>query len=609
MSNEDEFKRASLRGRGWKILRGTDRPTNEFTDEDEFPISSEEADDLLASGPPPLGMMYSPEAELSHIEEYEPDLLSIEQDVLELSEQFETKEWDAIPPVDLESDETELPVPTGFDESAELPPDIEAMLDDEVSVSIPADELTMEAPPAFDNNSFAGVLDEIDEWSEQPVEADVHVSPPSDFDENGFDLPLLDETIDTMEKTDDIEPPLIADVGEAVPAPEAAAGDVTIVSLEGHARAPRQAIEVLIPNTPERPSPITLSQPLRATAHRPGSEGVGPATRTTRTEAIPLVEDIDHPRTVNLSGSTRSSADVLIPTAPETPMDDTGSDMVGGSGGIYAEEEKQRPSDDYIVGPRAVKRVSSGELFDSPSTADPELLTRFVSDDRLNELWALIEQLQNEIVEQASGDRQRTDIYQQELLLASELLLESRENYDDARAVVYRVRADIKRDQRVSADIALYRPRLLYYILGWSVALIVLVFLSGAVDEAAADAPFLRAAYLPTIFGAAGGLFLAYSTLNKHTSVLRDFDALHVPWYLFCPLIGGVMGFLSFMLWVVGVSTTVTQDLTDPEAMDSWPVAVWLLAFYAGIQQNWVLARLRALRNNLGGGEQSSRQT
>jgi hypothetical protein len=106
--------------------------------------------------------------------------------------------------------------------------------------------------------------------------------------------------------------------------------------------------------------------------------------------------------------------------------------------------------------------------------------------------------------------------------------------------------------------------------------------------------PFVGAAYLPSIFGAAGGLFFAYTTLNKHTSIQRDFDPIHVPWYMLAPLVGMLMGFMAFLIWAASVATTFDTDLTDPSPL------VWLLAFAAGINQNWVINRLRTLRGSIG---------
>jgi hypothetical protein len=338
------------------------------------------------------------------------------------------------------------------------------------------------------------------------------------------------------------------------------------------------------------------------------SEGVGPSGSSRTREGMPLVEDLDKPRAVRLEGATRRPSVIhdLTPLEPEvrsksrtrTQMEDKGS------GGIYVDEksggmELESPFGDQKVRPRAT------DLFTPTRPADGSMLDQFVDETRLRELWDLIEALQDDVVEQITGDRERTDVYQQELLVASGLLLESRENYDDARAIAYRIRADLNRDRKVAEDTRRYRPLVLNYVVGWGIALVLLALMNGLVKNVADNiqAPFFAASYLPSVFGGAGGLFLAYSTLHKHTAVRRDFDSIHIPWYLFSPLVGGLMGFLVFLISVAVVTTTVTQDITDPATLGSSPVVIWALAFIGGMQQNWVISWLQSLRGRISGND------
>ncbi len=599
MSHDDDFKRASLRGRGWRILRGQDQPDEQSPISDDLQLTSDEVDDFLSAGPPPIGMMM-------------PLSSPIEKDL-----DMPLPESTLTPPAPPPAEDYASPVAT-------LPsqPEMAAPETLESGYRLPVESTTGKTD--LESSEWAGLLTEQDEaeWftsaasaSDDPSliqHADDVLLTSADSDQDAYVTQPLDQEVPEISATD-----------EALPLVETGDTATNVVQLEGQSRQTREGVQALIPDAPERPAQLSEmpESPMAASADQPfRSEGVGPVGQ--RNEGIPLIEDIDHPRMVDLDGALHSVKGVasLIPTAPETPADDLGPDLVvvadeghiKGSGGIYGLGMRTMPQAELLESPfgRPVPRQRSEELFGPTGSADPVILDQLVDDAQIQQAWQAIKDLQEAIADQPPLDRTRTDTYQQELLRASELLLQSRENYDDSRAILYRVRTDFRRDQQIEADVIRFRPLLLKYLLGWSIALVVLAFFKGFINDVAdsIEAPFLAAAYLPALFGAAGGLFLAYSTLNKHTTVRRDFDSIHVPWYLFTPLIGILMGFLTFLLAVVGVATTVTQDLTDPDTLEQWPVAIWLLAFAAGMQQNWVIQRLRVLRGESNNGPASDRQ-
>lgn len=553
MSHEDENrKRVSLRGRGWQILRGQD----ESAETSGASLTPDESADLLSASPPPLGML--------------PQSPAIGQPTVELSqEELETAFFQ-------EADQEEGPglEAQAFDEMlstshfTETPPIPTTSLEAAI-----IDELDMDDGVSIGDPAFAELLSTTD------------FAAPPPLPENALESAFLQEA-----NIDD-------NASEAIPSLEVV--EALAVDLSGPIIRQRPDVQSIVPTKPEtaptQPSQPTLAQvDVTATTVPYGGQ-----------EGIPLIEDFDHPNAVDLHGAPFAKNDKLagiIPQSPEKAMPNEPYDR----GGIFAPEfdaTMEGDADDSILlAPfTTAARVSSKELFPTTQMADPNILERFVDEGRLADLWFTIERLQEDMVDNPALDRDRADIYQQELLQASEMLLQSRDNYDDARAITYRVRTDVSRDLRTTEAIRKYSPQLLGYLLIWGIALICLGLLKGFVGNVAedADARFFGAAYLPTIFGAAGGLFLAYSTLIKHTTTRRDFDPIHIPWYLLCPVIGGLMGFLTFLLLLATLSTAVTQDLTDPSTLESWPVLVWLLAFYAGIQQNWVIKWLRALRGRV----------
>lgn len=247
-----------------------------------------------------------------------------------------------------------------------------------------------------------------------------------------------------------------------------------------------------------------------------------------------------------------------------------------------------------------IRRQGSRALFGTTREPDPALLNTLVDDERLKELWKQIDALHEDLISNVQGDRGSTDVYQQELLQASSLLLASRANYDDARAVVYRIRADLNRQRRVEKDVVRYRPLLLNYYLGWVIALGVLIMLKG-MFTGVADAvgvTLLSAVYYPMLAGVIGSLISGYLTLERHTTKLRDFDPNHTSWYLFNPLLGGAMGLLMFFLTAIA-----NEDLLKETATPLENAIVWLLCVLGGMNQNAVLRQLNDLWKRVGKGK------
>ena len=274
----------------------------------------------------------------------------------------------------------------------------------------------------------------------------------------------------------------------------------------------------------------------------------------------------------------------------------------GGQGEI--EEVSESSAASVISDPfeSALQRTPADQLFRETPTPDEVLLTRLVNDERMDRLWAQIEALHEELVQEVEGDRQRTDAHQQELLQASALLLQSRANYDDARAIVYRIRADLNRQRKVSADVVRYRPLLLNYYLGWGIAVVVLFLLRelfAGVTEAVGVEVFAEL-YYPFLLGVVGALISGFITLERHTTRLRDFDPVHISWYLFNPLLGAVMGLLMFLL-----ASIANEDLLEGSASRAEISITYLLCVVAGMNQNHVLRQLNDLLKQFGRGGKS----
>ncbi len=247
-------------------------------------------------------------------------------------------------------------------------------------------------------------------------------------------------------------------------------------------------------------------------------------------------------------------------------------------------------------------RQASEQLFEPTAEPDQSLLALLVDDDHIRKLSQQIEALQEELVQRVQSDRTSSDLYMDELLHASSLLMASRENYDDARAIVYRIRADMNRQRKVNADISRYRPLLLNYLVGWGIALIVLFLLKGLFTGVtdAVGVGIVSALYYPMLLGVSGALISGYLTLERHTTRLRDFDPIHISWYLFNPLLGGVMGLLMFL-----IASIANEDLLRESATDAEYAITYLLCVVAGMNQNNVLRQLNDLLKRFGRSSQN----
>lgn len=319
----------------------------------------------------------------------------------------------------------------------------------------------------------------------------------------------------------------------------------------------------------------------------PAVERLNPAQPELWTDAIP-------PESV-------LPADAPLPPATSRLYPFPTDDLSGGGAGATETGVLRGFGDPFV--PAEFQRPSARDVF-SPvvsDAADPELLARFVTNTRLTDLWTQLDQLQEEVIRNVRAERQPTDAYQQDLLYASTLLLQNPANYDDARQIILRVRADLMREQRVAEDTRKHVPRLLAYYAVWFIATLIALDFDAQFRQTMPDGlPILKLSYPAIIFGIFGALFNGVLGLLQHANVKRDFDPTHTSWYLINPLIGGFLGIIVFIFFVV-TGSSFTPDLatrTDLSTTQA-PLPIWLLAFIVGWQQNIVFRILNRFLNTV----------
>lgn len=319
-------------------------------------------------------------------------------------------------------------------------------------------------------------------------------------------------------------------------------------------------------------------------------------TPTTGSEAPPLAERASPPGAAPPSERYQPRAEVesLTPPLPETWSGMPPAAAVDEKPSAPAAEPARSP--DHATLPAS--RIDAPEPVPTGSVPSPTG-SALADDERIHRLARQIEALQDDLAHHPTRDQQLNDAYQQTLAEADRLLAEGRDSYDTVRATVYRIRTEITRRRKIEADIARYRPLLLNYLVGWLIALVVLFLLRAlfaGVGEAV-GVPVVGALYYPLLFGIAGALLTGYLTLERHTTRLRDFDPIHISWYLINPLLGGVMGLLMFL-----IATLANQDLLHERASEAEYAVSYLLCVIAGMNQTPVFRALHEMMRRLGRG-------
>ncbi len=354
-----------------------------------------------------------------------------------------------------------------------------------------------------------------------------------------------------------------------------------------------------------------------------------------RGEAIPRAEE-DEAETIDLRERGLRRSDDLMPPEPETlTADEQAYDMfdVEDAEGDYTPDRFEDVFEAAQIGgtqpdnipEEAVSRSSLVPLMGLSSDAplpdpfgssqeerrpamelfkpseydpDPQMLANFVDDRRVRDLFERIEALQEDIIENVRGDRGLTDIYQEELLHAHNMLLHSRAYYDEAKAIVNRVRADIKREQRVREAVSEYRPLIINIYLGMAIFIMVMSLLGQLFVDIPAElgVSWIGHGYYPALAGMVGALLFGYRTLNKHTTIQRDFDESHIHWYWLYPLGGLISGFLVYLLLLSPSVTTL--NTINTETTGTSPVTL-LLAGGVGYNQNLIRGILESARDRI----------
>lgn len=501
------------------------------------------------------------------------------------------------------------------------------------------DEVPFEEHPPIDdlalNNKLGGIPTWMDEDIQQPPESPIQDSMPAPLPnsdrETAFGIGSPDEIHEGFIQAPDSfealvpledEPPLTRSAAfdetttptsseEAIPTAEASIRPVDLSGMKVNRPALANitpiAPEILpggeevLPLTPEQEEAIIPPQEF-ATDEILVEEDISEPNIEPAQEEIPFedIEDILIP--APQEDEAYGGLDAIEPEAIPLPEEmEEADEPVRRTGGFLLPEIGEQPASDPFTSPNRQARRPAREIFvPRDQVSDADLLRLFVDDARLRELYSQIEAFQEQIVASVRGERGNTDTYQEELLEASNLLLQSRENYDEARAILYRVRADLAREKRVAEDISRYRPMITAIYVGMAVFFFIFMLLGPLVEDITKEngIGWFGQSYYAMVAGYLGGLLFGARTLYKHSVVDRDFDAIHLYWYVTNPILGFITGFLAYLFIWLTLETSFEGNIQEVSGRNP---LVLLLGAAVGYNQNIVNGILGAVQNRFSG--------
>ncbi|MEK7786306.1 MAG: hypothetical protein AAB658_12915, partial [Chloroflexota bacterium] len=225
-----------------------------------------------------------------------------------------------------------------------------------------------------------------------------------------------------------------------------------------------------------------------------------------------------------------------------------------------------------------------------PVVEDESMVSRLITNERVDQLWRRIEAAEKQAVSDDSSLPHQRTANLENLKAARNLLLGGRKNYEDAQRYVVEVESDLLYANRVRRWSYSYGLLVLFYDLIWLGLLAWGALSGGAVSERFAiagtllTAEFTLTIWVTVLSGGLGGVTKSFFSLATHVSK-QDFDRQHMMWYLTSPLMGAVMGVFVVMATQIGIFTLSGGNTSGGSAV----YILYVLSWLAGFQQNIAL--------------------
>jgi hypothetical protein len=224
---------------------------------------------------------------------------------------------------------------------------------------------------------------------------------------------------------------------------------------------------------------------------------------------------------------------------------------------------------------------------------EDDLRQMLITPDRINALWDEIDETFDLVISDVRGHFETTEHAIADLKHAREYLLAGAQYYDNAEQLVISVKARLRLEEKVRQWSRSRGTWIAVYLIIWMLLLSAGSLLTNRViqftDAFIPDWKWLSETYLPGLFGGLGGVLGALWILVKHTTVKRDFDPIHTPWYVTNPFMGIGMGVVTYFVVRVSGNTlfniagsTLDMDFTT----GSLAAFLYLMCIVIGFNQN-----------------------
>lgn len=212
---------------------------------------------------------------------------------------------------------------------------------------------------------------------------------------------------------------------------------------------------------------------------------------------------------------------------------------------------------------------------------------------------AQIDRLYREITEEFTTPPDVSQKMLEQLREARQLMIDNPEEFGTAEYRVMQVAASMQRRRQSRQQSRGFGPWLFLYLAFWllvyTTGLIFVTQISafaqtwGGLTEAqlANLAPILNTMLWGGIGGVVGGMY----ALWYHISDRQDFDKNYAMWYYVQPLMGLVLGAITFLI-LAGGFLIVQVNIADPNASAGARLIPYLVAVLAGFKQDFVYDQL-----------------
>ncbi len=336
------------------------------------------------------------------------------------------------------------------------------------------------------------------------------------------------------------------------------------------------------PQTPPAPAPgptaESIDVPPRAPEAQPAPPPAEPGRQlpTTRRFGAIIMDEVPQP----VAGAESPTGEALVPAMP-------GERTLPSAPGATPEEDRPLPVSQRTEDQKTIVISRLNEVL------APEWQRAFHQ-----QIDALYKQVATEFSSPpAMAERALTLLRE-----ARQLMIDSPEEYVNAEYRMMQVRAMLDRVKESRTQSVYYGPRILAYEAAWLLVLLLgLIFatpltrwitaISGVSGSALLDInPILNTMF----WGGIGGVVGALYALWWHISERQNFDRNYLMWYLVQPLMGLVLGGITFLI-LTGGFLILQVDISSDKASTGARLLPYLTAVLAGFRQNFVYEQLERL--------------